>query len=313
VNPNTNLKETEMTEPAEDPVGHASSKIVQYVSLATMAAEALAQRSQQRAAAAAATDQKATAALRAQQTGARNAARLQWQPVLDPRRGGSLSLADAGLAWAASQAWRDVDPEAALAGDRALERMRELRPDVMARFDRLTGDGLDQVEAMRRVASFFDRPATREHGGSAVRRNLTAAGHGAGLQAAADSATRTAGDESAQVAGRTAVVDDAGTPHLDERLAADALAEPHLREAAAQSGRAAALQSAAEQSAGVVLLVASGRTQPQLAHDGYPEPLTGEVLAAVKLKPKTPERTAPAAVRSTGLATAARASGGRGR
>ena len=32
-----------MTEHAEDPVGHASAKIVQYVSLATMAAEALAQ------------------------------------------------------------------------------------------------------------------------------------------------------------------------------------------------------------------------------------------------------------------------------
>ncbi len=300
-----------MTEHAEDPVAHASSKIVQYVSLATMAAEALAQRAQQRAATAAATDEKATAALRAQQTGARNAARLQWQPVLDPRRGAGTSLGQAGLAWAASQAWRDVDPEAALAGDRALERMRELRPDVMARFDRLTGDGLDQVEAMRRVAPFFDRPAAREHGGS-VRQQLTVGEPDASLQAAADRATRAAGDESAQFAERTAVVDDARTPHVDERLDAVALAEPHSREAAAQSGRAAALQSAADQSADDVL-VASGRTQPQLAHDAYPERLTGEVLAAGKVKPKTPDRTAPAAVRSASLATAARATGGRGR
>ena len=304
-----------MTEHAEDPVGHASSKIVQYVSLATMAAEALAQRAQQRAVAAAAADNKATGALRAQQTGARNAARLQWLPVLDPRRGTGASLCDAGLAWAASQAWQDVDPEAAIAGDRALERMRELRPDEMARFDRLTCDGLDQVEAMRRVAPFFDRPAAREHGGAAGQ-ELVAVEPDALLQAAADSATRAAGDQSALYVDRTAVVDDARTPHVDERLDADALAEPHSREAAAQSGWAAALQSAADQSQDVVL-VASGRTQPQLAHDAYPEPLTGEVLAAGKVKPKTPDRTAPAAVRSTGLATAARAaraaSGGRGR
>jgi len=276
-----------MIEHAEDPVGHASSKIVQYVSLATMAAEALAQRSQQRAAAAAATNEKATAALRAQQTGARNAARLQWQPVLDQRRGADVSLGDAGLAWAASQPWREVDPEGAMAGERALERMRELRPDVMARFDRLTGDGLDQVEAMRRVASFFDRPAARPHGG-AVRHKFTADEPDASRQAAADSAARATGDKSAQ------------------------LPEPQLHEDAAQSGQAAARQSAADPPSDVVL-VASGRTPPQLAHDAYPERLTGEVLTASKIKPKTPDRTAPAAVRSTGLATAARATGRRGR
>jgi hypothetical protein len=296
-----------MTEHAEDPVGHASSKIVQYVSLATMAAEALAQRAQQRQAAAAATDQKATAALRAQQTGARNAARLQWQPVLDPRRGARTSLGDAGLAWAASQAWRDIDPEAALASDRALERMRELRPDVMARFDRLTGDGVDQLQAMRRIAPFFDRPAAREHGGMS-RPELTVGEPDASPPAAADA--------NARLAARTAVGDDSRAARVDERLDADPLAEPHLHEAAAQSGRTAVPRNAADQSQDVAL-VASGRTQPQLAHDAYPEPLTGEVLAAGKVKPHTPDRTAPAAVRSTGLATAARAahtsSGGRGR
>ena len=293
-----------MTEHAEDPAGHAGNKIVQYVSLATMAAEALAQRAQQRAAAQAATDEKATAALRAQQVAARNAARLQWQPVLDRRRGADASLGEAGLAWAASQAWREVDPEAALAGDRALERIRALRPDVMTRFDRLHADGLNQVEAMRRVATFLDRPAAREHGG-AVRQQLADGEPDACLQPAADSATRAARDERAQCAARTAVVDDA-----------DALAEPHRREAAVQSARAAAAHSAADLSRDVPL-VASGRTPPQLAQDAYPEPLTGEVLAAGKVKPKSPERTAPAAVRSTGLATAARAAGtsngGRGR
>jgi len=55
-----------MNEHAEDPVGQASSKVVQYVSLATMAAEAIAQVRQQRAAAAATTDARAAAALRAE-------------------------------------------------------------------------------------------------------------------------------------------------------------------------------------------------------------------------------------------------------
>ncbi len=197
-----------------------------------------------------------------------------------------------------------------MASDRALERLRELRPDVMARFDRLTADGLDQVEAMRRVALFLDRPAAREHGG-VVRPQLAEVEPDAGLQAAADSAARAASQEISQFAARTAVVDDAGTVHVDERLDADALADPH--------SRAAALHSAADKAAGLsgdVALVASGRTPPQLAHDAYPEPLTGEVLAAGKVKPRTPDRTAPAAVRSTGLATAARATrpaGGRGR
>jgi hypothetical protein len=197
-------KETRVSEHAEDPVGHASSKIVQYVSLATMAAEALAQRAQQRQAAAAATDHKATAAVRAQQTGARNAARLQWQPVLDPRRVAHTGLGDAGLAWAASHAWRDIDPEAALASDRALERMRELRPDVMARFDRLTGDGLDHVEAMHRVAPFFDRPAAREHG--SVNRP--------GLAVGESDASPQATDASTQLAARTTVVADPHTARV---------------------------------------------------------------------------------------------------
>lgn len=305
-----------MTEHAEDPVGHASAKIVQYLSLATMAAEALAQRSAQRAAEAAATDERATAALRAQQISAHNAARLQWQPVLDPRHhkhGAGLPLADAGLAWAAGHAWRDIDPEAAMAGDRALQRMRELRPDVMARLDRLSEDGVDHVEAMRRVAPFFDRPAAREHGG-ATRQELVAGQPDLGLQADADSAARAAEDESSQFIDQTAVVDDARTPHIDERLDADALAQPHSREAAALGSRAAALQRAADLSADVVL-VGTDRTPPQLAHEAYPERLTGEVLAAGKVKPKTPDRTAPAAVRSASLATAARAArtGGRGR
>ncbi len=125
-----------MNEQAEDPVGQASSKVVQYVSLATMAAEAIAQVRQQRAAAAATTDARAAAALRAEYGAALGAARTQWAPVLDRRLRDQTSVADAGLAWAATQAWLDTDPEAGIASIRAEERLRVLRPDVMSRYDR---------------------------------------------------------------------------------------------------------------------------------------------------------------------------------
>ena len=304
-----------MSEHGEDPVGHASSTIVPYVSLATMAAEAIAQVRQQRAASAAAVDERTAAAARAQQTAAHAAARLQWRPVLDPRRHDGLTLADTGVAWAATQAWREIDPEAQLASDRALDRLRQLRPDVMDRFDRLTADSLDPVEAMRRVAPFFDRPPARQ-GQPATRAAVSAADGrnpvdaelpvhaglpvGAGLPVA-DAAARAAQDSRGQYAERTAVTDDPTTPAVGEDLVAAGQADPHLAQAGVLDRRAGQLQTDAGLS-----LVAS-RTPPQIAQDGYPEPLTGQVLAAGQIKPKTPDRTAPAAVRGNSLATAARA------
>jgi hypothetical protein len=289
-----------VNEPAEDPVGQASSKVVQYVSLATMAAEAIAQHRQQRAAQAASTDQRAAAALRAQQTSAHAAARLQWQPVLDPRRARSLSLADTGLAWAVAQAWRPTDPEAELASTRAQDRLRELRPDVMSRFDRLTDDGLEAVEAMRRVAPFLDRPPARAHP-TTIRSALPASDPS--LLAAAGAATHAADDELCAHDRAAAVLDDPATDLVDERREALGGAAAHRQQAETLHGDAAHLRTAATPTS----LEPSVRTPPEVARDGYPEPLTGQVLAGGKVKAKTPDRTAPAAMRSTSLATAARA------
>jgi hypothetical protein len=294
-----------VNEPAEDPVGQASSKLVQYVSLATMAAEAIAQRRQQRAAQAASSDQRAAAALRAQQTSAHTAARLQWQPVLDPRRVGSLSVADTGLAWAAAQAWRPADPEAELATSRAQDRLRELRPDVMCRFDRLTDDGLEPVEAMRRVAPFLDGPPAREHP-TTTRSALPVADPSL---LAAGAAARAADDELGAHDRAAAVLDDPATELVEERREALVGASAHREQPDTLHGDAGQLRAAATPTS----LEPSVRTPPEVARDGYPEPLTGQVLAGGKVKAKTPDRTAPAAVRSTSLATAARAVSGRAR
>ena len=256
-----------MSEHAEDPAGQASTKVVQYVSLVTMAAEAIAQVRQQRAAVAATADLQAAGAARAQHEAAHASARLRWAPVLNPERRSGLDVTGTGLAWAAAQAWRPFDPEAELATERAQDRLRQLRPDVMERFDRLRCDGVDPVEAMRRVAPFFDRPLARE-GQTTVRAALVDTPLGAG---------------------RDLVL---------------------LTEATQASG--AGGDVAEHPQVGGFLAIAV-RTAPEIAKDGYPEPLSGQVLAAGRVKPRTPDRTAPAAVRSNSLATAARASSGRTR
>lgn len=296
-----------MAEHAEDPTGQASAKVVQYVSLVTMAAEAIAQVRQQRAAAAAVVDGRVAAGLRAQQTSAHTAARLQWQPVLDPRRARDLSLADTGLAWAAAQAWRPTDPEAELATDRAQDRLRQLRPDVMRRFDRLTDDGIDPVEAMRRVAPFLDRPPAREHP-TTTRPALPA--FDTTPPAAADTANRAGQGELGRHDRAVPTSDDRATDRVNQAGGVIADDTAHRQPADALHSntgqRHIGVTSTARDTAGVVL-EASVRTPPELARDGYPEPLTGQVLAGGRVKAKTPDRTAPAAMRSTSLATAARA------
>jgi hypothetical protein len=302
-----------MDEHAEDPVGQAGQKVVQYASLATMAAEALAQVRQQRAAAAAAGDAQTAAAVRAQRTAALTAAQAQWQPLLDSRLRGRTSLGDAGLAWAAAQGWREVEPQAALASDRAEQRLRELRPDVMERFDRLTGDGLDAVEAMRRVAPFFDRPAARP-GEHIARSALPAAPSNL---PAADAVLEPGRDESDRARQRTpAGVDtssSASRQHYIDTGQYLPAAQTEAGTARSEPGRQAEQDThddvLAADAAATASTAASTcpRTAAELAKDGFPEQLTAEVLAAGRVRPKAPATSAPAAVRSAGLASAARA------
>ena len=149
-----------MSEQAEDPVGHAAATLTSYVSIAAMAAETLAQVAASRARERAATDQQAAAASRAQRHAAHGQARLAWAPVLDPKTRSQASAAQTGAAWAHAQAWHP-DPEAARATTLAEQRLRELHPDAMERYDRLRQGGADPVDAMRRVAPLFDQPRAR--------------------------------------------------------------------------------------------------------------------------------------------------------
>ena len=298
-----------MDEHAEDPVGQAGQKVVQYASLATMAAEAIAQVRQQRAAAAAAGDAQTAAAVRAQRTAALTAAQAQWQPLLDNRLRGRTSLGDAGLAWATAQGWREVEPQAALASDSAEQRLRELRPDVMERFDRLTGDGLDPVEAMRRVAPFFDRPAARpgEHSPRSAVPAMPAADavpESGRDESDLDRRLTPSGVDTRSSASRQHYIDTGQYLPTSETAAGTARSEPRTQDEQGTQGDVLAVDAA---TAASTAATTCSRTAADLAKDGFPEQLTAEVLAAGRVRPKAPTTTAPAAVRSTGLTTAARA------
>ncbi|NHC47155.1 hypothetical protein [Motilibacter aurantiacus] len=150
----------EMQPPTEEPLAATGTKIVQFVSIATMASEAAAQIAATRAAARAERDQAEANAARAELEARRGAAQAEWAPLLDPQAYGETTVLDAGRAWAAAQGWRP-DPEAERAASAAENRLRELRPDVMERYDRLRAQGAEPIEAMMRVAPYFDAPPAR--------------------------------------------------------------------------------------------------------------------------------------------------------
>jgi hypothetical protein len=283
-----------MDEHAEDPVGHAGQKVVQYTSLATMAAEALAQVRQHQAATTAAQQTRSVAAERVTRTAALTAARPLWQPMLDGRQRERASIAETLRAWEAAQAWAGHDPHAALAGERALDRLRALRPDVLDRVDQLTRDGIQPVEAMRRAAPLFDQPpratsrppdqprATPSGRTAPADSSPTELEKPRSLPAAGSQASHVTSDDPPH----PAWADD--HPHTEPVVASTQVAVLDAQPAADPADR-------------------YRRSPAQLARDGFPEPLTGEVLAAGRPRPKAPATTAPAAVRAVGLATAARA------
>ncbi|GAB7192789.1 hypothetical protein NUM3379_34980 [Kineococcus sp. NUM-3379] len=135
-------------------------KTQQYVTMAMMAAEAIMQIAALKAREAAARDEQAAAAARAEVRARYNADRMKWQPLFDQEQRQKMTVVDAGMAWAVAQGWRG-DLDADRASDSAEDLLRELRPDVMARYDELRASGQSPIDAMREVAPLFDAPPVR--------------------------------------------------------------------------------------------------------------------------------------------------------
>jgi hypothetical protein len=255
--------------PHQDPVEHASTKVAGYVSVVAMAAETIAQVAAARARERAENDERAAAALRAQRQTAYGQARLSWSPVLDPRSRERTTMTDAGTAWATAQAWRP-DPEAERVTALAEERLRQLRPDVMDRYDRLKAEGADPVEAMRQVAPFFDQPPARTGQAAPERTALTEA----------DTAARAAAAELTLYRGQSAVLDDPSTHRVDEHADAAVQAHPHLVAATGQDNRARSATAVADRTAAVI------------AAEGFPAPITAASIDTARAAAATPPTTA---------------------
>ena len=148
-----------MTEVHPDPIGDSGQKAAQYVQLLAMAAEALAVIAGARARAAAERDQAKADSINDQLLVNHKVAADLWQPVLADHKRDKLDVAQTLTAWSAAQAWRETDPDADRASNLAEERLHDLRPSAMTRYDDLRNEGLDPVTAMRQVVPLLENNA----------------------------------------------------------------------------------------------------------------------------------------------------------
>jgi len=105
-------------------------------------------------------DERARRVLTTQMRADHEAARAGWAPALDPDWLRQADLFQAARTWGAAMPYADrsvpwYEPTAATAMRRSEERLRDLHPHAMARYDRLRADGMAPAEAMREAAPFF--------------------------------------------------------------------------------------------------------------------------------------------------------------
>jgi hypothetical protein len=147
-------------DPFREAMTHGLQRAMQVASLAGTAAQVYVYHQKTEARAAADRDERARRALQAQIRAERDAARAGWSPALDPQWLRNADLHDTAQAWGAAMPYADrnvpwYEPTAAAAMRKSEERLRDLHPFAMARYDRLRADGLGPAEAMRETAPLF--------------------------------------------------------------------------------------------------------------------------------------------------------------
>jgi hypothetical protein len=150
-------------DPFQDAIGHGLQRAVQLASCAVTAAQVWAYQQRAQAVAAAERDERARRALAAQARADRDAARASWAPALDPAWLRQADLFQAARTWGAAMPYADrsvpwYEPAAATAMRKSEERLHDLHPRAMARYDQLRSDGMDPAEAMRQAAPLFAGP-----------------------------------------------------------------------------------------------------------------------------------------------------------
>jgi hypothetical protein len=171
-------------DPFQDAMGHGLQRAVQVASCAVTAAQVYAYQQRTQAMAVAERDERARRALATQLRSDREAARATWAPAVNPDWLHSADLLQTARTWAAAMPYADrsvpwYEPAAATAMRRCEERLRDLHPYAMARYDRLREDGNGPADAMRDAAPLFAN-APRTYDRPYVPRPVLAAGNGEG-------------------------------------------------------------------------------------------------------------------------------------
>jgi hypothetical protein len=172
------------TEPLEEALSQASQRIAQFASLTGAMAQVIWQRrALHDARQAARDDERATRIINEQERLIHRNSRLSWAPAHDPQWLARADLLQAGRAWAGAASYADTDPAAASAMRKCEDRLRTLHPYAMARYDRLRGDGISPLDAMRETVPLFGRSPHARTGDPAPFRHALGAGVSAGPDA----------------------------------------------------------------------------------------------------------------------------------
>ncbi len=147
-------------DPLREAMTHGLQRATQIASFAGTAAQVFIYHQKTQARAAAERDERARRALQGQIRAERDAARAGWSPALDPQWLRDAGLRSTAQAWGAAMPYADrnvpwYEPTAAAAMRKSEERLRDLHPFAMARYDRLRAEGLGPAEAMREAAPLF--------------------------------------------------------------------------------------------------------------------------------------------------------------
>lgn len=170
-------------DPFRDAMQHGLHRAVQIASCAVTAGQVYLYQQKSQARAVAESDEHARRALQEQARVEREAARATWVRGLHSAWLDKTDLIEAAQAWGAAMPYSDksvpwYEPAAATAMRKCEDRLRELHPYAMARYDRLRADGMSPAEAMREAAPFFARaPFARDAPG--IPRLTLSAGNGA--------------------------------------------------------------------------------------------------------------------------------------
>jgi hypothetical protein len=185
-------------DPFQDAMGHGLQRAIQMTSCAVTAAQVYAYQHRTQAMAVAERDERTRRALATQMRADRDAARATWAPAVNPDWLRNADLLQTARTWAAAMPYADrsvpwYEPTAATALRRCEERLRDLHPYAMGRYDRLREDGAAPADAMRDAAPLFAN-APRTYDRPYVPRPVLAAGNSDGQAWAA--ATPEPGEQS---------------------------------------------------------------------------------------------------------------------